>query len=886
MRNMACFGGGAFQISIISLQNQADHQFISNNVFTAMCNFSNNAAVSGGGGAIFGRTSAGYVGHTCGFKSCTWEGNEATTGFALTLKLWDYDEGLFGPNSPFKVSLTDCHIIANTLRDVSTYGWGVGTVYDFLVPLVLKNVHFMSNTNTSLLLDTSSVQIHDNVTFTNNTGYKGGAVAMYGEASFHLKKGSNLTFTRNYAKEKGGAVFVETPGPDIIPLVANNYLQTHECFFKYEDATIHPDKWQTAVVFIENKAPNATGSSIYSNSLHDCLYPKEQISKVLEWKCFHFYSSNGTAKQNYEIVTDAVRIMPKKSDWSVPPTKSFSPQITLFDEKNNSVYGIIDVSIETKEQSTVTLNSPSSLFLVSKNIPFLSLNGKSGENFSVDFRTVGGQFAQKTLENAQLKRCLPGFVLQGKQCMCVSVNRLPGVSRCNNENSAVYLEKGYWGGEIENANGERVFVTAQCPAEYCNCHKPAGYSLRIDECVYKQDEICNGNRIGVLCGSCKHNSSVQVGNQECSADCKDSDLWRLAPLLIALTVLVFVIFRINLDVFTCYLNVWLYFYQVVQHVISVHRDISLHHFINFVIGLAQITINGFSSCFWERMDNLQKLGFSYLLPAYVFIVVFIISFVSRRFPDSYFSRHSTFRASCTLFVLCYSTLARVSMDILRPSKVGEKIVVFYQGTVSYFNSYHCYFAIPALLILLFIVIPFPFILMFTSFFIKRVKYVNYATPLFNIFQSCFKEGLRWYAAFYFFSRFFFLVFATFIPYGSVKVLFMQISCMSVLTVHVSLWPYKKKYNWINWVDSVLLTTLTIISIVSGQVTNNISTDAKKRMVKVVNALTYIPLLYLLGFFLYLLWKFIKAKLHPTDEGLLQDLGNPDDADPFRINRNN
>jgi predicted outer membrane repeat protein len=882
-RNMACFGGGAFQLSIISSINKSDSTFIPNNMLSKSCWFTNNSAASGGGGTINGRTSLGYIDNSYYFNNCTWMANEATTGFALTLKLSDYDQGLFGPNSPFKVKLSDCHIVANTMRDVSRYGWGVGTVYDFLVPLFLTNVHFIANTNTSLILDTSSVQVYEKVTFTRNTGYKGGAVAMYGEASFHLMKGSRLIFDGNIASENGGAIFVETPGPDSIPFVRNNYLQTHECFFKYEDSTIPPDEWQTQVIFIGNEAPLATGYSIYTNSLRDCIHPNEDIATALEWKTFHYYlgnASNSTLKRKFEIVTDAVKIHSRKSDWSVPPAQFFSPHVTLLDEKNNSVYGIVNVNIRTDDSSPVTLGRPYSLYLVRNKIPSLDLRGKSGTNFSVEVRTVGGQFAQKILENVELKKCDPGFVLHGTQCVCASVNRVRGVSRCNEENSVVYLEKGYWAGEVENDDGETVFVTAQCPAEYCNCLKPDHLSLREDECVYNQDEICKGDREGVMCGSCTYGTSVQVGFQSCSAGCSNSQLWRLIPLLVCLTVLVFIIFTINRDVFTCYLNVWLLFYQVVQLVVGVHQDITFDPFIWFVIGLAEITINGFGGCLWEGMDNLQKLGFSYLLPVYVFVVVFIISLVSRKFPDSYFTRRSTFRASCTLFVLCYSTLARVSMDILRPSLVGDKLVVFYQGTVAYFSSYHCYFAVPALLILLFIVIPFPLILMFPPFCTKCRPVLRYTNPLFSTFQSCFKDRYKWYAGFYFLCRFFFLLFAIFIPHGTVKALFMQISCLIVITIHVRLWPYLENYNLFNLVDAVLLTTLAIISIIAGQITNSISENAKDKMVILVDVLAYIPLVYLLGLALYLFFSCILPKRRgPPNEQSLQNLGNDDHPDP-------
>lgn len=106
-KNTACFGGGAFQLSIISSVNQSDGQFIPNNMLSTASWFSRNSALSGGGGSIFGRTSVGYVDSSYYFNNCTWKYNKATTGFALTLKLWDYDQGLFGPNSPFKVKLSD-----------------------------------------------------------------------------------------------------------------------------------------------------------------------------------------------------------------------------------------------------------------------------------------------------------------------------------------------------------------------------------------------------------------------------------------------------------------------------------------------------------------------------------------------------------------------------------------------------------------------------------------------------------------------------------------------------------------------------------------------------------------------------------------------------------
>ena len=882
--NSACFGGGAFQLSAISRVGKLDN-FVPNKLQSTLCLFSSNVAMSGGGGAIYGRSSIGYKNNNYYFNNCTWLRNEAVVGSALTLKLWDYGQGLFGPNSPFKVKLIDCNIVENTMRKTAMTS-GVGALYDFLVPLLLRDVNFTRNTNTSLVIDTSSVTIMGYVAFTNNTGFKGGAVAMYGEASFNLTKDSNLTFKANIAKEKGGAIFVETPGPASIPIITSNYLRTHECFFKYEDSNTNPNNWQTKVNFIDNEAPLASGYSVFANSLKDCIFRGDKdIKIVLQWNTFHYYVTNSSrstaSNRSFEITTDAITISSNKTDWLVPPDQVFSPKVELLDEKNNSVYGMVHIKvIPAVDHSPVTLGTPSALFLVRDNIPFLDLKGIPATNFSINLRTAGaGQLVEENLGGLALAKCNPGFFQKDGECVCLSVKGYSGISRCSKDGKHVYLEKGYWGGEVISESKELDFATAQCPSGYCNCVIPTDETLlRSDECVYEASEMCKGNRIGVLCGSCR-SGSVKVGDEDCSTECDNSDLWRLAPLLIFLTILVFVIFKINMDIFTCYLNAWLYFYQVINLVTSVHREVYLDPFIRFIIGLANITIDGpFASCLWKGMDNLTKLAFSYVLPVYVFLVVFVIGLVARKYPDSYFAKNSTFRASCTLFVLCYSALTGVSMEILRPSKIGNSIVVFHQGTVKYFSDYHTYFAVPAILILLFVVVPFPFILMFTPFFSKHVRFVIYATPLFNTFQACFKDGYRWFAAFYFFCRFFFLLFATFVPYGRAKASIIQVACVFVLSIHVYLCPYLPQYDWINKLDSLLLITLTAISIIAGQMTRHVLENERDVMMIIIDVLAYIPLVYTVALGFYLLYKWVKTKLHHANQAAGFENFNSEDED--------
>ena len=106
--------------------------------------------------------------------------------------------------------------------------------------------------------------------FTDNSGYRGGALALYGRSKIVLMKNSSLLFTGNSAKEKGGAVFVDASGS---PLGNSDWsgLHVHACFFTYEVEDVDYRHWRTRVVFEGNKAPKASGQSLYATTLKNCI---------------------------------------------------------------------------------------------------------------------------------------------------------------------------------------------------------------------------------------------------------------------------------------------------------------------------------------------------------------------------------------------------------------------------------------------------------------------------------------------------------------------------------------------------------------------------------------------------------------------------------------
>ena len=81
---------------------------------------------------------------------------------------------------------------------------------EFVTSLVLNNVSITNNNATGLLAYRTAVVINGTSVFDNNTGINGGGLAMYGESYLVFNKNSLLNFTNNRAKQKGGAIFVNT----------------------------------------------------------------------------------------------------------------------------------------------------------------------------------------------------------------------------------------------------------------------------------------------------------------------------------------------------------------------------------------------------------------------------------------------------------------------------------------------------------------------------------------------------------------------------------------------------------------------------------------------------------------------------------------------------
>ena len=781
------------------------------------CSFVNNSAIWGGGMSLYGTSVSCRI--NCAkhktqfiFNRSTWSGNNGTVGAALATLLSDQNDVQIGPEMPYSIGFKDCSFSSNRVVKFreEAISIGEGTLFSDQVRLVFQgDTSFRNNTNTALSLDGSTVEIFDKVNFSNNKGYRGGAVAMRGLSRMIFQNNSELIFYNNSCEHKGGALYIESAGSPLIDFNATG-VNVHECFFGYTKEKVDYKNWKTSVIFQGNRAADdGKANSVYATTLKNCRRPGEsrQDNNVLKWKFIQFKFLNGTVtSRDSEVATDAIDMNYEPNDWEVAPGQAFNATVNLIDEIGNSVVGIVDVDINSPENSSpVNLDTISSLFLTDGQISHLRLAGKPGSLFTVSLRYVGRQVLVNTIPDIKMRSCHEGFHPAGSTCACMD-SLDEGVARCDSDGKTVYLMQGYWAGNVDGK-----FVTHHCPADYCNVTK----SVIPGEYRYFSGHVCKGDRDqnSVLCGACKPGYSILFGNEHCSS-CSDWQLFLIIGYVLGLIAVTLIVLVLNPNLSSGHLGACLYSYQMMK--ILTPEGFNFDPFIEFLVGLSKLQIHiADGICFKSGLNNADKL---FITAIFAVVELLILLFLTRckkvtrtweklvekiygKFQESErsprlcknFSKNSlkSFKdrvkngyayAYLTIVVLCYVDITDVSLQLLHPAKVGGRRVLFADGNMEFFvNGYHIAYGSLAILLLVFVGL-FPVILFL---------YPG-PNPHIKTLRDGFKTRRHCFLSYYLVCRAVLLVIRTYAPAGPLKSALLQFFCIAFLFFIAVLRPYREE----------------------------------------------------------------------------------------------
>ena len=847
------------------------------------CSFVNNKAIWGGGMSLYGTPVLCRI--NCAkhktqfiFNRSNWSRNDGTVGAALATMLANQNDVQIGPEMPYSISFKDCLFSSNQVVKLEEgVTIGEGALFSDQVWLIFQGtVSFRSNIYTALSLDGSTVEIFGKMNFANNKGYRGGAVAMRGLSRVLFEKHSELIFYNNSCDHKGGALYIEAAGSPSVDFNATG-VNTHECFFGYTDEKVQFDfnDWNISVVFQGNRAVDeGKGNSVYATTLSYCRRPGEsrRHNIVLKWKFIKFKFLNGTVtSRDREVATDAIDMNFERDDWVVAPGEVFNATVILIDEIGNSVVGIVDVDIS----SPAKLDTTSSLFLADGHISYLRLAGKPGSLFNVSLRYVGRQVLMDVIPDIKMQSCHEGFKLAGSSCVCM--DSLDGVARCDSDGKTVYLKQGYWGGTVDEK-----FVTHRCPADYCNFTD----TVIPGEYQYFSGHMCKGHRkqTSVLCGQCKPRYSVLFGNENCSKSCTNRWLWMIIPYVITLFIGTCFVLLVNPNLSSGHLNACLYSYQVMK--ILTPQEFTFDPFIEFLVALCNLQIHtAHGICFASGLNNADKLIIMAAVPVVEIAILKLLTILYplwRRALQRLYNRlrysqccrdtcccrnafltwldncwesfnergeNGFAYAFCTIAVLCYVDITRISLQLLNPAKIGKQTVLFVDGNMHFFvNGYHILYGSIAIALMVGVVcVPFIFI-----FYTGANRHLE---PL----RACYKTRRHPFVAFYLGCRVLVLVISTYVPDGPLKRALLQFCCFLFLFTIAVARPYREgargneaenqgeaadenvQNRWINESDLAVLTTLGAIVVLSSPISSGVSKSVGKGLILCVKILAYAPL---------------------------------------------
>ena len=825
LNNQASLGGGGVRVGVNSeLRNGP------NTVLLRNSQFSHNSAQIGGGFAQYRSSGTGKPQEKVTVDNCSFNSNVADRGASLNLILVSVDV----------INTTvEGHVHAKAKKKYQ--GEGASYFYDCSLALIDLNT-FSHNDFTAVVLDTTQAKLSGHLLLQNNTAMDGGGIGIYGDSLLLMVPKSTLRFENNIAKKRGGAIYVEKPISSQIQFNSTE-LKMRCCFILFGNDVsddLDPNKSDTLIYFIGNRAPDSFGSNIYADSIIDCRRTGEPLynNSALKWKVFK-YDGSKYKDGRTTVVTDPVIIQKlRHEEWSVYPGLPFSPSVVLLDENYNSVFGNIRVRLTTRDNGTARIHGPD-LFLVRDKIDFIRFDGATSDKYSVHLETANGPAISQTLPKLAFKKCPVGYFFDKKAFKCVCLSQKfkmhLGVTKCDADTS-VYILNGRWGDTQETNYDD--FAVHICPDGYCNPppdNDAISHKFNASkQCAYGRDES------SVLCSSCDADKSVCFGNEQC-CDCKNDDgvAWLLL-LIFVFTVVVFLVILVNVDTYATSLNAFLYSYQIIS--LSTHGNTTLDIFIKIVIGLSTVSsVGGLDGvCLWKNMNELQKIALNYIIPTYLIICLFAIYKLSYYFSNQCFlNRNSAvIRSFVFISVLAYSDFTRITFDLLHTVKVREKLVVYKAGFAGFFEGSHVYYGILAIIVALFIVFLWPFMLIFSHVVIAIPKFGRLQS-LFDWFNEPFRrlQVFDIFCSFYFLTRLVLLSVYTFMPDGTAKDTLFAVISIAILLVFVYVKPYTA--DGMNIYDTILLMNLAVLAVINLGL-NGVTTD-RKSLQRTAHVLAYVPI---------------------------------------------
>ncbi len=632
------------------------------------------------------------------------------------------------------------------------------------VDMVIQNCVFVNNSGIvggAISATNSRLSFSGDNLFLNNTGRNGGAIHLL-NSTILLEKNLNISFKDNKAEQIGGAIFVESgceQGNCFFSLTFDHtFLSSIPVSINFENntATSGNDIYGAGLMNYCDVTPDKTTKScqiqsIFTFSPHTLTSVTTSPRRVCLCKnnvpncadidyIFHatsvaagekFTLSAALVGENFGTIAGGVYASSVKSE----PNFTFGANNQLQLLKSNKECSVLEYSIEPKNEKIKEVSFILSTDIITASRHQLDLNNPREVHSDLK-KAINEYHATKciidTLQNAPVVinvtiiPCPRGLRLSNKHiCECESsLNNY--ITNCSTKNNIglFHRNKNVWIGPTDtnnNSNSSVISVYSSCPFDYCNYNA-------LDVELTNPDSQCALNHSGVLCGGCAEGLSLALGSHRCMDCSNNGNIAWLLLFIVGGIVLVLFIKILDLTVSQGTINGLIFYANVVwinQGIFFPNLNGHNNEFLSklFVIMkgfIAWLNLDfGIEICFFDGFDAYWKTWLQFAYTFYMLFLAGLIVLVCRySVRATRLLGNNPVSVLCTIILLSYVKLLRTIVDSLNMAMLtqfnpsGTKWVWLLDGNVPYLGLKHAFLFAAAVLVLLFLWLPYTFALLF------------------------------------------------------------------------------------------------------------------------------------------------------------------------------
>ena len=704
-------------------------------IFNGINNFINNVANSYGGGAIYATNSIITFKGTNNFISNSADNtsggaiaavNSTSLSFIGTSDFMHnvahYEGGAIATVGNVVLTFNGTSIFSNNsannggaifaVADISLSFTGTSS---FISNSAIQGGAISANFN-------STVTLNGNISFSNNghdadklRDSRGGAMYLAIFSTFTVLPQTTVCWENNYA-DLGGAIYIFNANSFIYCTVNRiaTFIPRQKCFFQLPGLNLTSG---VQLVF-ENNSANVAGSALYGGTIDNCKLTG--LDSNSSGEVFDLLVRIEDENKTSTISSDPFRICPCENNHpdcsksnktlSVYPGETFQVSVVAVGQRD----GIVPAAVRS-HMDKGTLLSSQYIQQTTKTCTVFHYTVFSVQDVYLELYADGScsTVSDKLLLQLNVSQnCPPGFTLQNSSMSCVCDTALQKyTNHCNITNGIGQITRDtFWVG-YDQSQG-LVIVHPHCPFDYC-----VPYTVTFPLNSTLSDVQCAYNRSGLFCGACKNNYSLVLGTSHCK-HCTNSHLALLVPFILMGVALVLFLLVCKLTVAEGTLS-GLVFYA---NIVGVNRTVFLPTKSTDALSVFIAWINldfGIETCFYDGMDAYSKTWLQFAFPVYIWVLVGLVVFVShysQRFAN--LLGNNPVSVLATLILFSYAKILRTLIavayfvDLEYPENHYNRSVWLIDANVDYLVGKHIPLFLAAVLVFLFLFLPYTFLLLF------------------------------------------------------------------------------------------------------------------------------------------------------------------------------